>query len=310
MKILKIFGLVVGIHLFALTLIFTNPGCSSSTKPAPLPSETFVRSEPVPRITVPDGSNTVSLPSVYGPPPDFNPEAPATAAPTGVRFTPTRPDTPVASALVAEPVVEVTPITTHTVVAGDSLWMLSKRYGVSTTEIAAANDIRTSDVIPVGRKLIIPAASPRAAVAPVSATPTEPVASKSRPAATAATPRPSATGVKHTVKLGDTLSTIARQYGVRQGDIAVANNISDPGRIRAGTELTIPGWKKPETPAQPAESTPPPAKAAPAPKQDDPRLIFSVDPDEQDDSQPAPGASEVPVIRVDDNPVSPAPRNP
>ena len=35
MKILKIFGIVVGIHLFALILIFANPGCSSTTKPTP-----------------------------------------------------------------------------------------------------------------------------------------------------------------------------------------------------------------------------------------------------------------------------------
>ena len=32
MKILKIFGIVVGIHVFALLLIFANPGCSSSSK--------------------------------------------------------------------------------------------------------------------------------------------------------------------------------------------------------------------------------------------------------------------------------------
>ena len=30
---------------------------------------------------------------------------------------------------------------------------------------------------------------------------------------------------------------------VRQGDIAVANNISDPQKIRAGMELVIPGWQ-------------------------------------------------------------------
>jgi hypothetical protein len=30
MKILKIFGIVAGIHAVALLLIFANPGCSSS----------------------------------------------------------------------------------------------------------------------------------------------------------------------------------------------------------------------------------------------------------------------------------------
>ena len=40
MKILKIFGVVVGIHLFALLLIFANPGCSSTSKPPPAPNIT------------------------------------------------------------------------------------------------------------------------------------------------------------------------------------------------------------------------------------------------------------------------------
>ena len=45
---------------------------------------------------------------------------------------------------------------------------------------------------------------------------------------------------KHTVKPGETLGGIARKYGVRQGEIAVANNITDPRKIQPGQELIIP----------------------------------------------------------------------
>ena len=40
MKILKIFGIVVGIHVFALISIFANPVGSSTTKPPPAPHDT------------------------------------------------------------------------------------------------------------------------------------------------------------------------------------------------------------------------------------------------------------------------------
>ena len=69
MKILKIFGIVVGIHVFALVLIFANPGCSSSTRPAPAPTDTVAKSEPAPAISVPNLSVAAT------PPPDFNPDA-------------------------------------------------------------------------------------------------------------------------------------------------------------------------------------------------------------------------------------------
>src|SRR5512133_108045 len=110
MKILKIFAIVVGIHVFALVLIFANPGCSSTTKPAPAPTDT-VAQPAAPPITVPTSSGLSSAPSAP-PPITFNPDAPAVASSTssvtsGLRVAPTRPGTPVAGVLVAEPVPDV-----------------------------------------------------------------------------------------------------------------------------------------------------------------------------------------------------------
>ena len=45
----------------------------------------------------------------------------------------------------------------------------------------------------------------------------------------------------YTVKKGDTLSSIAKQYGTTYQDIAKANGISDPNKIYAGQTLTIGG---------------------------------------------------------------------
>jgi LysM repeat protein len=44
----------------------------------------------------------------------------------------------------------------------------------------------------------------------------------------------------HTVQPGETLSAIARQYSVTVSAIVTANNITNPNRINAGTELIIP----------------------------------------------------------------------
>jgi membrane-bound lytic murein transglycosylase D len=44
----------------------------------------------------------------------------------------------------------------------------------------------------------------------------------------------------HVVARGQTLASIARRYGSRASDIAQANNLGSPQRVRRGTELIIP----------------------------------------------------------------------
>lgn len=62
---------------------------------------------------------------------------------------PAEPYTP----LPAEPVGEAT---THTVEKGDTIWGLTKKYGVSSDALRQANNL-TTDVIWIGQQLIIPA---------------------------------------------------------------------------------------------------------------------------------------------------------
>lgn len=52
--------------------------------------------------------------------------------------------------------------------------------------------------------------------------------------------KPGAGGGRHTVARGETLTAIARRYGVTVAAIASANGIKDPNRIAAGQQLTIP----------------------------------------------------------------------
>jgi LysM repeat protein len=241
MKILKIFGIVVGIHVFALILIFANPGCSSTTKPTPPKSDTTSKTDATPLIAAPASVASSPASSAI----TFNPDAPASAAPssTGSRVTPTRPNTPVAGVLVAEPVVDVTPATPYTVKSGDNLWTIAKKNNTTVAQLTAANNLPAGANLRPGQKLIIPGkpASPIAAATATGAAGSTAKISETPSAATAS--RSSTDVVKHTVKSGETLGGIARRYEVPLGDIAVANNISDPAKIRPGMELIIPGYR-------------------------------------------------------------------
>ncbi len=292
MKLLKVFGIVVGIHVFALVLIFANPGCSSTAQPAPSAADTVVKPEaPSPTISVP--STTPADSPVAAAPIAFDPNAPAVSVSAGIRYSPTRPGTAAAGALEAEPVADVTPASTYTVAKGDSLWTIAKKNHLTVSDLAAANNLKAGSSVRLGQKLIIPgkALPPGAAAARTA----DLSAAKAPPAAAPAAKAPG-DAVKHTVKPGETLGAIARKYQVKVGDIATANNISDPAKIHPGMELVIPGWQAPASKAKSGTKA-----ATPAPTVV-PTISVTGD---APDTKPANDAP--PIISVED---VPAPKKP
>lgn len=288
MKILKIFGVVVGIHVAALLLIFASPGCSSTNKAAPSPADTVVKTDdaPAPVTSSPSVSAPMAAPAgevspVVSVPNTIDPNS--VAGPV-VRFSPTRPGTPAAAALEAQPVADVVPASTYTAGKGDSLWTIAKKNHITVSELASANNIKAGATVRLGQKLIIPGKS--GGVGP-KATVEAPVKTPPPPAAT--TPaRASGETAKHVVKSGETLGAIAHKYGVKVGDVATANNITDPKKIRPGMELTIPGASGPKAP----KNTSQPKATAP-----DPSPVESVPAGDLDSGVKA---SEPPVIKIED----------
>ena len=135
---------------------------------------------------------------------------------------------------------------THTVQRGDTLFRIAQRYNVSMSDIMAANNITNPSRIFAGSVLIIPTAAPAAvAVAEPSfiETPTQ--------------------TVTHVVARGESLSMIARSYGVSMSAIIAANNITNPNRIFAGQRLVIPN-ANPDVMQAVAAAAPAEQAAAPA----------------------------------------------
>jgi LysM repeat protein len=289
MKILKIFGIVVGIHVFALILIFANPGCSSSSTAKARPQDAVAAADSSPVVGVPN-LNGLSYGSATESPLTTASlqDSPITAAPvsfnadaSGGRYSPTRPGTPAATTLQPAPVADVIPASAYTVVRGDSLWSVAKKHQVTVNEIADANNISTSATLRLGQKLIIPGQS--TAGAPTAAAPAVPPPAE---------PKAAAESVTHVVKSGETLGAIARKYQVSVGEIATANNITDPAKIRPGRELIIPGWKTPA--AKPAATVAKPAETKPN------TPIFNLPAPDQDLDTGLKKTNDAPVIKVEE----------
>ncbi len=317
MKILQIFGAVVAVHLLAFIFIFASPGCQSGPRTMPTPDATVPTSSSVAETAPAYNSSAVNPQPV-----DLGtPAGSYTPVSLSSHATPTRPGS--AAAVVVTPaktVENVAPVSTYTVERGDSLWSIAKKNGLSVSELAKANSLPTGTALKPGRKLIIPGKVGAASKEHTAVPP----AGMSLPAEkTAMPPRPAGGEVvKHTVQVGESLGVIARRYQVNPGELAAANNITDPSKIRAGQQLVIPGGKvvagkapsaagsKGSSPAKPASDAAgkPAEAAAPADKNAGPHFDLSPPPPGQDlDSGLKPAETEVPTIKVEEaKPAAPA----
>ncbi len=285
MKILQIFGAVIAVHFLAFIFIFASPGCQTGPRNIPTPDATA----PVAHSAAQPAelSANVATPLIYTP------------ALSAGHATPTRPGSPAAAAL--EPVkssAEVAPVSTYTVGKGDSLWSIAKKNNLTVTELAKVNNLSSGTALQPGKKLIVPGkigGAPKdfaAAASPAKIATDKPAAVVARGDA-----------VKHTVQPGESLGVIARKYQVATGELAAANSITDPSKVRVGQQLVIPGFKAvgaKSISAAAAKAGSAPAAAAPAPAVNTPYFELTVPAPGQDLDAGLKGAgTEVPTIKVE-----------
>ncbi|GAB5562800.1 MAG: hypothetical protein SynsKO_44470 [Synoicihabitans sp.] len=143
---------------------------------------------------------------------------------------------------VAQPAAAMAPAETgrsYRIRPGDTLGKIAQAHGTTVGELKAFNRL-SSDMVRAGDTLSIPES---ATVQPAAEAP------PAAPATVAARTIDTTGAYKHTVAPGESLTVIAGRYGVKIGDIALANKIRDPSLIRPGQELVIPGWEAPAAPA-------------------------------------------------------------
>lgn len=121
----------------------------------------------------------------------------------------------------------------YTVQPGDSLYRISLDAGVTLEEMRAANPelVGEAPILQPGQQLNVPGCGQ--AAAPVQED------SAAAPAPTDALAAPPG-GEIYTVQSGDTLMTIAREYGVTIEEIVAANGLTNPDRLDVGQQLVIP----------------------------------------------------------------------
>jgi LysM repeat protein len=119
---------------------------------------------------------------------------------------------------------------TYTVGPGDTLGAIARRFGVSQGAIVAANSLRNPNVVRLGQVLTIPAASGGATGSSGGGT---------AYARTGGSDGRTGVSGTYTVRAGDTLAAIARQYGVTQAQLMAANGILPPGSLYTGTRLQL-----------------------------------------------------------------------
>jgi murein DD-endopeptidase MepM/ murein hydrolase activator NlpD len=113
-----------------------------------------------------------------------------------------------------------------TVAKGDTLYSLSRRYGVPVQSFVRANNLRSPYTLAIGQKLVVPSR------------------------------------LLHTVKKGETGYGISRLYGVNLAALMRENKIRRPYTLQVGQVLRLPGGARPAESAPARSQTT--ASAAPA----------------------------------------------
>jgi len=107
----------------------------------------------------------------------------------------------------------------YTIKAGDNLWNISRKYGVSVEVMFSVNNIKEKDLLSLGQKIEIPAIGGG-------------VSSSNQ--------KQEATIITYTVVKGDTLWSISQRYDVKMNSIISTNNLKEISRLSIGQKLKLP----------------------------------------------------------------------
>ena len=291
MKLSKLFGVVLGLHVSLIAILIVQPGCSSTQPPTRYDQggvTSWNKANSLDEVIPENGENRNLDPA-------FNDFAPEDAA---MRAEPQRPMDPA----IAEPLpaIEITgdAFDEYTVQAGDSMWAISRKFSLSLNDLLSANGMGENDLLQVGRVLRIPVQSTVAEVRTVTPDVYQPTGFN-------------VATTSYEVVAGDNLSRIAQRFDTSVKAIKAANNKTSD-MIRVGEKLLIPVSEG----AAPQISAPAIRPAAPAPPVK-PTVIAPAEPivqikevPSQPVVEPAPAVVNDPNALFEESPEVPVVRTP
>ncbi len=232
MKVSKIFGVVLSLHLGAIVILVVQPGCSTRQPPTKTYQQQETIGSPaqsdldlIPAVDEFDGGTTINA--------SFNADIGVGASDLIDRVEPTRPtnnqeyggmasmDDLNTTVDIAGPSFE-----SYTIQKGDSLWAISRRKNVSLNDIYAANALSEKSVLSIGQEIKIPAEGSTVFIKTQIADTYQPSAFN-------------ANTTNYTVGAGDTLTRIATKFDTTIGAIKAANGMTSD-LIRLNSTLVIP----------------------------------------------------------------------
>ncbi len=130
----------------------------------------------------------------------------------------------------------------YVVVRGDTLSGIGSRFGVSVSDIKKINGLKSNN-LKIGQRLVIHFSSGPSNITAVTkdtdVVPTMTVGKKPLEVVSVSTP----VSIKYTVKKGDTLSELAKNFGVSVKDLKNVNGLNSDN-LKVGKVLIIPGSVK------------------------------------------------------------------
>ncbi len=223
MKVSKVFGCVIGLHLAVIAMLLVQPGCQTKQPP----TRTYSQERTSGGLT--EATSQVSGSGLGG---AFNAGfEDGSVMPGSNDFSefddvaPVEPIAPLSDGGQTVPVAGPS-FEAYTVKKGDNLWTIARRSNVSLNELYAANGLDATSILSIGQQLQIPVEGSIATVTAPSADTYQPTSFDQG-------------STEYTVKRGDSLSKIANQYDTSVRAIKAANGLSSD-LIRVGDKLVVP----------------------------------------------------------------------
>ena len=230
MKVSKIFGCILSLHLSVIIILLIQPGCRSIQAPTQtFPQASAIKSSD--NLVSEDLISNTGIRAGDGLDAAFNAGIESIDSNSSglnekdLGVDEIAPLEPIASGGQTVEVVGAS-FEYYTVIKGDSLWSIAKRYNVSLDELYAANDLNKNSLLRIGQEIQVPVDGATADVLSVSPDSYQPTSLNQGTSS-------------YTVQKGDTLSSIAKKYYSSVREIkAVNGKLSD--LIRVGETLTVP----------------------------------------------------------------------